>query len=556
MAKNGTDPVSDEPLSLDEFITVKTNNGLNSSSKPPSFSSIPSLLSIFQNEWDAIVLENFELKKKINQLQKDLANSVYHYDASIRVISRLAKERDEAVRKLQNTLISANKNGNAIQAQPEAMEVDTNGTEEVDTQQQQKQQQSMAEYSAEEQQTTDVLQPIKEADKFLNAIHQKQLKENKSTLNTTKHKLRLKSLFGFTLFEDLLVPARNQISHTSTILNNDLLLLSNCQNIFVLNLSLNSLINKIKITNIHKSSPLTYLSFINISDVATPNFKPIVGFEDGSTFIVDVDLSQKTAPTATSTKIPLITLPKQESQASIVTLLSHPSLNNHLIRIFANGIWALVNVNINKTIFTSTLDASANFEYSSADLHMDGCLLSIGTTNGLVIIYDLKTGDKLTTFQEDAGNDNNNNNDSVISNLVYANNGYWLLSTVTSTTAASPTPTSKVNIWDLRKGEISFTISSSAKKIIKKVSIDKFSQILTILFNDNTLEFYKYLKKAKQWSNDDALSTEFQTSVQHQQHESNKNNEFIAIPWQKTFERTFFVFKSDGKWGKFVIDFE
>ena len=70
--------------------------------KPPSFTSIPSLLISLQNEWDALMLETFTLKKQFHQTRKELSNSLYENDAAKRVIARLIKERDEARVQLSN----------------------------------------------------------------------------------------------------------------------------------------------------------------------------------------------------------------------------------------------------------------------------------------------------------------------------------------------------------------------------------------------------------------------------------------------------------------------
>lgn len=58
--------------------------------------SIPSMLSAFQNEWDSVVLESYNLKEQFNNVRQELSQSLYQHDAACRVIARLIKERDEA----------------------------------------------------------------------------------------------------------------------------------------------------------------------------------------------------------------------------------------------------------------------------------------------------------------------------------------------------------------------------------------------------------------------------------------------------------------------------
>lgn len=75
--------------------------------RPPQHSSIPSLLTSLQNEYDAIILETFTLKKHYDNLRQELAHALYANDASARVIARLLNERDqarEALASIQGTI--------------------------------------------------------------------------------------------------------------------------------------------------------------------------------------------------------------------------------------------------------------------------------------------------------------------------------------------------------------------------------------------------------------------------------------------------------------------
>lgn len=64
--------------------------------RPPSATSIPSMIQIFQNEWDALMLETHTLKQHNHTLRQELAHALYQHDAGCRVIARLIKERDDA----------------------------------------------------------------------------------------------------------------------------------------------------------------------------------------------------------------------------------------------------------------------------------------------------------------------------------------------------------------------------------------------------------------------------------------------------------------------------
>ena len=70
--------------------------------RPVNATSLPSLIGIFQGEWDAMVSESFELRKQLDQVRQELSHTLYQHDAACRVIAKLIKERDEARAALAN----------------------------------------------------------------------------------------------------------------------------------------------------------------------------------------------------------------------------------------------------------------------------------------------------------------------------------------------------------------------------------------------------------------------------------------------------------------------
>ncbi|CAJ2506616.1 Uu.00g078020.m01.CDS01 [Anthostomella pinea] len=118
--ENQKDPVTGEDLTIEDLLPIKSSRVVRP--RPPTLTSIPALLSTFQNEWDALALESYNLKEQLTRTREELATSLYQHDAAVRVIARLTKERDEARDALSKVTVSAGGPSNG-----DAMAVDAEG---------------------------------------------------------------------------------------------------------------------------------------------------------------------------------------------------------------------------------------------------------------------------------------------------------------------------------------------------------------------------------------------------------------------------------------------
>ena len=59
--------------------------------------SIPAMLQTFQNEWDALMVETYELRRQLTQCRTELSAALYKQDAAERTVARLIRERDHAL---------------------------------------------------------------------------------------------------------------------------------------------------------------------------------------------------------------------------------------------------------------------------------------------------------------------------------------------------------------------------------------------------------------------------------------------------------------------------
>lgn len=99
-------------MTVEDLIDLKAPTAVRP--RPPTLTSIPSLLGVFQEEWDALALETYTLRQNLAQTRQDLSNALYQHDAAVRVIARLTKERDDAREALGKVNVGAATNGDAM----------------------------------------------------------------------------------------------------------------------------------------------------------------------------------------------------------------------------------------------------------------------------------------------------------------------------------------------------------------------------------------------------------------------------------------------------------
>jgi len=64
--------------------------------RPSPAASVPGLIGLFRDEWDALALETHQLRASLHSARQELAHALYQHDAALRVIARLVRERDAA----------------------------------------------------------------------------------------------------------------------------------------------------------------------------------------------------------------------------------------------------------------------------------------------------------------------------------------------------------------------------------------------------------------------------------------------------------------------------
>jgi pre-mRNA-processing factor 19 len=111
LAEHNIDPITHQPATIDDYVTLQGSHPAHcpivnpfllfevpkiARPRPANLTSLPSLLSVFQSEWDALALETFNLRKQLLETRQELSTALYQHDAACRVIARLEKERNDA----------------------------------------------------------------------------------------------------------------------------------------------------------------------------------------------------------------------------------------------------------------------------------------------------------------------------------------------------------------------------------------------------------------------------------------------------------------------------
>jgi pre-mRNA-processing factor 19 len=94
----GKCPISQKPMTENDLIKVNTQNF----TRPKNIkeNSVGGLFSGLQNGMMNLLSETNDLKKHVDNAREELSHSLYQYDASLRVITKLIKERDSIIQEI------------------------------------------------------------------------------------------------------------------------------------------------------------------------------------------------------------------------------------------------------------------------------------------------------------------------------------------------------------------------------------------------------------------------------------------------------------------------
>lgn len=365
---NDTDPINGEALTKDQLIAVNTSKIVRP--RAPTAASIPTMLKMFQDEWDSTMLETFKLRQHVNTVRQELTHALYQHDAACRVIARLTRERDEARHALA-TMQPAQSTAVPAAAESGGMDVD----------------QAPA-ADEEDGMTAAVLSKLQKTAKTLSKQRKKRSKPAElATQDQIKAMAQSKSQTG-------LHGSSAQITSMSLgDLTNSLVLTGGSDKKVVL---FDAAAEKVIATMTGHKKKVTGVALHPSADTA------ISCSADKTVKIWEASAAKE-----------LLSIDTHSADVTGISL--HPT-GDYFVTASSDRHWGFHSIETGKTLAYYT-DESITSGLSCTQIHPDGMIFATGTSDNMVHIWDIKEQKKLTSFSDHT---------APVTSISFSENGYYL----------------------------------------------------------------------------------------------------------------------------------
>lgn len=447
-AHDNQDPLDGTVLDPEhDLVSVMTGASDPRGAAPPRgahLTSVPSLLTALQSEYDSLLLEMVSLKRQYDATRQELAAALYSNDAASRVIARVLRERDEARQALESI-------GQALPSTtaPASATAPASDAE-------------MPDASDAPSAPSGLPAKLVETVESLAA----QLTQDRKGRSKRKAPAVYGGLAAYTAANQSGLETKSSvpISHPvqlASVYPPYALVGASAGSVDVLTTEGNTL----------GSLPLpdgTTISSLALALPAQPALGQVAALPpfavaasaDGRTAYV-VSLQDTIRLTAT---FPLQTL-SDAGDAPVVALAVHPS---HAFFALGRGRTVALFVPEGGDAVL-VMQAEAGERITSAAFHPDGGLLATGTVTGKILVWDVKTGARMALF-EPTGTAAPQDGHAVHA-LAFSENGYTLASIAEGSLAAV--------VWDLRKLAPVATLTLAATPT--SLAFDPNAQLLVLV---------------------------------------------------------------------------
>ncbi|XP_063972319.1 pre-mRNA-processing factor 19 [Diachasmimorpha longicaudata] len=444
VADNGVDPINGKELTIEQLIEINVSPTVKP--KPPSATSIPAILKIFQDEWDAQMLHAFTVRQQLQTCRQELSHSLYQHDAACRVIARLTKELTAAREALATLKPQAGIAPTAIPQPAVAVEAGSGA-----------------------------VQPTEQAGITEDVI---QILQERATVLTQERKRR-----GRSIPEDLL-PAES-IRSFQTLASHPGLHSASVPGILALD-----------IHGADTSKILTGGADKNAT-VFNKDTEQVVAILKGHTKKVtrviyhpDEDVVMTASPDSTiriwNVGTSQTTLLLRAHDAPVTGLSLHPT-GDYLLSSSLDQHWAFSDIRTGRLL--TKVAGPGSQPLTTAQFHPDGLIFGTGTQDSQVKIWDLKEQSNVANFPGHSG---------PISAISFSENGYYL---------ATAAEDCCVKLWDLRKLKNFKTLQLDEGYEVKDLCFDQSGTYLAVAGSDVRVYLCKQWQELKVLNDHTATAT-------------------------------------------------
>ncbi|XP_043470589.1 pre-mRNA-processing factor 19 [Leptopilina heterotoma] len=442
---NGIDPISRKELTIDQLIEIKTTPIVRP--KPASATSIPAILKILQDEWDAVMLQSFTLRQQLQTARQELSHALYQHDAACRVIARLTKEVTAAREALATLKPQAGITQPTAIPQP-AVAAEAGG--------------AAAQPAEQAGITEEVIQKL----------------QDRATVLTQERKRR-----GRSVPEDLL-PA-DSIRNFQLLANHPGLHSASTPGILALDIH-SADTSKILTGGVDKNATVFNKDTEQVIAILKGHTKRVTRViyhpEEDVVMTASPDSTIRVWNVATSQS----TLLLRHHDAPVTGLSLHPT-GDYLLSSSLDHYWAFSDIRTGRLL--TKVAGQANQPLTTAQFHPDGLIFGTGTADSQVKIWDLKEQSNVANFPGHNG---------AISAISFSENGYYL---------ATAAEDSCVKLWDLRKLKNFKSLQLDESYEVKDICFDQSGTYLAVAGSDVRIYLCKQWQELKVFNDHTATAT-------------------------------------------------
>eukprot|EP00002_Diphylleia_rotans_P006532 TRINITY_DN158_c0_g1_i1.p1 TRINITY_DN158_c0_g1~~TRINITY_DN158_c0_g1_i1.p1 ORF type:complete len:509 (+),score=130.33 TRINITY_DN158_c0_g1_i1:48-1574(+) len=422
----GRCPITQEELSEDDLVAVKANKVVLP--RPTTAASVHGMLTIFQNEWDSLMLETYSLKQHLDTVRQQLSTALYEHDAACRVIARLIRERDEARNALAQYKLSAVSATSASAAQSQAAE------------------QAQAPSNAGEMETEED-SPSTVTEEVIHKIVETSQKLSK----TRKNRAISESLASAETIQSYSELSSHTFHKASS------------PGVLSVKLSPHDA-NQTVSGGVDGNAIVFNRSSGKVAATLSAHTKRVnQAFFHSTQDVIFTASQDKTAkmwkPSESGYEV--VKTWKHKGDVTGITL---QATGAYLVSCSEDRTWGFHDINSGKTL--ASVPATFNGGYTCARLHPDGVILGIGSSDNVIRIWDVKAQNNVANFEGHSG---------LITSVAFSENGYYM---------ASASEDRSVKIWDLRKLKNVQTITADEGQDFRTVQFDHSGLYLGIAGSD------------------------------------------------------------------------